>query len=397
MSQFMEVIEWLDDTGLEIVHRVPPEGSGETKFGAQLIVRDSQAAIFFKSGRGLDVFGPGRHTLSTLNLPILTKVLSLPWGFTSPFRAEVYFVNQKVFTNLRWGTKDPVVFRDREFGLIRLRAFGAFTMRVREPLLFVNSLVGTQGSFTTDAIEDYLREVIVSRLNDYLGENVQSLLDLPQKYDEMAREVRGRLETDFGKYGAELVDLLINRITPPEEVQRMIDGRGGMSAVGNLDDFLKFKAASALGDAASGGGSGGSGGSGGDGGSSAAGSGMGLGLGAGLGLLLPGMLVKSRCGDSVADAQMLARGVVHCPECHGEVTGDSRFCAHCGHQMVTVKRCSRCAKNVTAQARFCSSCGLDLSAVLRCARCATELPPETRFCFHCGERVAGVETPAPTT
>jgi membrane protease subunit (stomatin/prohibitin family) len=125
MSQFLEVIEWLDESGTEIVHRVPEGGSGETKLGAQLIVRDSQAAIFFKSGRGLDVFGPGRHTLSTLNLPILTKVLALPWGFTSPFRAEVYFVNQKVFTNLRWGTKEPVAFRDRELGLVRLRAFGA--------------------------------------------------------------------------------------------------------------------------------------------------------------------------------------------------------------------------------------------------------------------------------
>ena len=127
MSQFLEVIEWLDESGTEIVHRVPEDGSGETKLGAQLIVRDSQAAIFFKSGRGLDVFGPGRHTLSTANLPILTKVLSLPWGFTSPFRAEVVFVNRKTFTNLRWGTKDPVAFRDRGLGLVRLRVRKAST------------------------------------------------------------------------------------------------------------------------------------------------------------------------------------------------------------------------------------------------------------------------------
>ena len=127
MSQFLEVIEWLDGSGTEIVHRVPEDGSGETKLGAQLIVRDSQAAIFFKSGRGLDVFGPGRHTLSTANLPILTKVLSLPWGFTSPFRAEVVFVNRKTFTNLRWGTKDPVAFKDRELGLVRLRAASTTT------------------------------------------------------------------------------------------------------------------------------------------------------------------------------------------------------------------------------------------------------------------------------
>lgn len=395
MSQFMEVIEWLDDTGEEIVHRVPESGSGETKFGAQLIVRDSQAAVFFKSGRGLDVFGPGRHTLSTMNLPILTKVLSLPWGFTSPFRAEVYFVNLKVFTNLRWGTKDPVAFRDRELGLIRLRAFGAFTMRVTEPLLFVNTLVGTQGSFTTGSIEDYLRELIVSRLNDYLGEKVEALLDLPQKYDEMATEVRSRLESDFGKYGAELVDLLINRITPPEDVQRVIDSRAGMAAAGNLDDFLKFKAATALGDAAGGGGGVGGGGGGGGGGFDGTGTGMGLGMGAGLGMMLPGMLLQGRSGEPLADEDSIARGVVHCPECHGDVTVDSRFCSHCGHQMVTVRRCSRCDKNVTAQARFCSSCGLDLGSVLRCVKCATALPPGTRFCFHCGERVAVASPPQP--
>ena len=135
MSQFMEVIEWLDDTGREIVHRFPAEGSGEIKLGAQLIVRVSQAAVFFRDGRGLDVIGPGRHTLATLNLPILTKVLSLPWGFSSPFRAEVYFVNLKVFTHLRWGTRDPVAFRDRDLGLVRLRAFGVYTMRVTQPLL----------------------------------------------------------------------------------------------------------------------------------------------------------------------------------------------------------------------------------------------------------------------
>jgi membrane protease subunit (stomatin/prohibitin family) len=397
MSQFMEVIEWLDDTGDGIVQRVPPEGSGETKLGAQLVVRDSQAAIFFKNGRGLDVFGPGRHTLTSLNLPILTKLLSLPWGFTSPFRAEVYFVNQKVFTNLRWGTRDPVVFRDRELGLVRLRAFGVFTMRVTEPLLFVNSLVGTQGSYGTAEIQDYLREVIVSRLNDYLGESLESLLDLPKQYDEMGVAVRGRLHEDFRKYGIELIDLLVSRITPPEDVQRMIDGRSGMSAVGNLDDYLKLQAANALGGLGGGGPGGGTGGAG---GCDPGGSALGLGMGAGLGLILPGMLLHSRTGEPLATPDMLARGLTRCPECHGEVATTGRFCSHCGHQMVTVRKCFRCDKNLTAQARFCPACGLDLSSELRCGQCTTVLPPGTRFCFHCGERVTGTSVPpqaGPTT
>ncbi|MFN8543690.1 MAG: SPFH domain-containing protein [Candidatus Binatia bacterium] len=377
MSQFLEVIEWVDGGGEEIVHRVPSEGSGETKLGAQLVVRDNQAAVFFRGGRGLDVFGPGRHTLATANLPVLTKVLSLPWGFTSPFRCEVYFVSTRVFTQLRWGTKDPVAFRDRELGLVRLRAFGAFTMRVTQPLLFVNQIVGsTQATFATADIEDYLREVIVSRLNDFLGESVDTLLDLPKHYDELAVRVKARLVEDFQKYGVELVDLYVNRITPPEDVQRVLDERTGMAAVGDLEAYLKYKAATALGDAARNGGNGGA-------------AGLGVGVGAGLGVMLPGMLFGGRTEHLSLD-QVVQRGVVACPACHGDVTVTSRFCAHCGQQMVVIRKCSRCDRNVSADARFCASCGLDLGAAQHaCGKCGATLPPGTRFCTSCGEKVAG--------
>lgn len=382
MAQFMEVIEWFDQTGKEIVHKFPDEGSADIKFGAQLVVRESQAAIFFRDGKGLDILGPGRHTLSTLNLPILTKVLALPWGFTSPFRAEVYFVNLKIFTNMRWGTKDPVAFKDSQLGLIRLRAFGTFTMQVTQPLLFVNTLVGTQGAFDTTEIEDYLREVIVSRLNDFLGEHVDSLLGLPRVYDEMGVAVKTRLTEDFRKYGIELADFYINRITPPEDVQKMIDERAGMAAVGDMDRFLKFKAAKAMGDAASAGGML-------RGGEAAAG--MGLGVGAGLGMMIPGMLYKTVGSEKETADKIAERGTVHCPECHGVVSVDSRFCPHCGHQMVVIRKCPRCDKNVTATANFCPSCGLDFKTELRCAKCQTKLPRGTKFCFNCGEPVPSEE------
>jgi membrane protease subunit (stomatin/prohibitin family) len=386
MTQFLEVIEWLDDTGVEIVHRYPQEGSGELKLGAQVIVRENQAAVFFRDGKGLDILGRGRHTLTTLNLPILTKVLSLPWGFTSPFRAEVCFVSLKVFTNMRWGTKDPVAFKDNRFGLIRLRAFGTFTMQVTQPLLFINTLVGTQGSFGTADIEDYLREVLVSRLNDFLGEHVESLVELPSHYDEMAVAVKTRLAEDFRKYGAQLVDFFISRITPPEEVQKMIDERAGMAAVGDMESFLKFKAAKAIGDAAVAGG--------GASGESGPAAGMGLGVGAGMGMMIPGMLYRTMGLEGASHEKIAERGLVDCPECHGEVPLDSRFCRHCGHQMVVIKKCPRCDKNVTATANFCPACGIDLKSELHCAKCQAKLPPGTRFCFQCGEPVAGDEKAA---
>lgn len=372
MAVFLEIIEWFDETGEVMVHRIPEEGSGDIKMGAQLIVRESQSAVFFRDGKALDLFGPGRHTLSTLNLPLITKFLSLPFGFKSPFRAETYFVNLKVYTNLKWGTKDPVAFKDSQLGLVRLRGFGNYTMRVIQPLLFINTLVGTRGIFDTDAISDYLRDVIVSRLNDLLGETLDTIFDLPQQYDEFAVALKSRVKDDFERYGIGLVDLYINSITPPEEVQRMIDERSGMQAVQDLDAFLKFKAAKAMGDAATGG----------TGGTGGASEGLGLGVGAGLGMMLPGILQKS-----MADAGTQKQSIA-CPQCHTPVSMEARFCPNCGHQMVVVNRCHACNKDLPPEAGFCMVCGTRIEKPdIKCPKCGADVLAEANFCNDCGEKI----------
>jgi membrane protease subunit (stomatin/prohibitin family) len=291
----------------------------------------------------------------------------------------VYFVNLKVFTDLKWGTKEPVAFKDKELGMVRLRAFGIFTARVTQPLLFINALVGTQNAYTSEQVETYLREVIVSRLNDFLGEHVETIFQLPKQYDEIGVAVKTRLQDDFRRYGLELNDLFINAITPPPDVQKMIDERSGMAAVGNLDDFMKFKAAKALGDAAAGVGSAG--------GQAAAG-GLGVGLGAGLGFMLPGMLYRTLRPEDADPQRIKERGAVNCPGCHGEVPLTARFCPACGHQMVVANKCPRCGENVTALATFCPACGANLRAAITCAHCNTAVPPGTKFCANCGEAIA---------
>jgi membrane protease subunit (stomatin/prohibitin family) len=286
----MEVLEFLDNTGRVLVKRVPDVGSLEVKWGSQLTVRESQEAIFFRDGMALDVFGPGRHILQTQNIPVISKwVTKFGYGPDSPFRSEVVFIGKQLFPNLKWGTKEPILFRDKDLEMIRLRAYGSFSIQVKDTLLFINKVVGTMGLFTTQSIEDYLRGMIVSKLNVVLSRILTSVFDIPASMDQLNTMMRVELVTDFDGLGLSMHDLYVQAISLPDEVQQKIDTKSGMNALGNLDQYMKLKIADSLGDAAKSGGG--------------MGDGLGLGAGLGMGMALPNMIqqnMQPASGSSVA-------------------------------------------------------------------------------------------------
>src|SRR5713101_2473666 len=248
-SQFIEVIEWLDDSGNTILYRFPVQGQ-EIKNGAQLTVRESQSAVFVFQGQIADVFGPGRYSIDGGNTPILTKLGAWKFGFNSPFKAEVYFVNTKQFTDLKWGTSNPVMMRDSDFGMVRLRAFGIYSFRVTDPRALIKEIAGTNAHFVTEDIEGQLKRTLVSGFSDALAESKIAALDLASNYDELSRFARTKLGDEFKSLGLELTKFVVENISLPEEVEAAMDKRTSMGVLGDMGKYTQFEAAQAMRDAA---------------------------------------------------------------------------------------------------------------------------------------------------
>lgn len=295
MPKLIEVIEFLDNSGNQMVQRMPNEGSTEIKWGAQLTVRESQEAVFFRDGKALDIFKPGRHVLQTQNIPGIGKwVTSFGYGPDSPFRAEVYFVGKQLFPNIKWGTSEPILFRDSELKMIRIRSFGSFSIQIADSLLFINKVVGTRGVFQNKDIEDYLKSIVLARLTNVLGNEIKTVFDMPSSFDGLSLATRVKLQAEFEGLGLYLHDFYINSISVPDDVQQIIDQRSGMSAIGNMDEFMKYKIAISLENASLNQDSTGV----------ALGGGVGAGMGLGMGFMMPQMIQQSMMQSMQVDPEL---------------------------------------------------------------------------------------------
>ncbi|MEV5325829.1 SPFH domain-containing protein [Nonomuraea sp. NPDC052634] len=262
-GEFIDIVEWLDDSRDTLVWRFP-RYDNEIKMGARLIVRESQVAVFVNEGRIADAFAPGTYTLETRNLPVLSTLKGWKHGFHSPFKAEVYFVSTRQFADFKWGTRNPIIVRDPEFGPVRLRAFGAYSARVTDARALLRELAGTDPQFRTEEVEGYLRQMVVGRLAHALATAGVPLLDLAAGQHEISRRIARALTEDLAGVGLSIPAFTIENISLPPEVEQALDKRSQMGIVGDLGEYARFQAAGAL--------------------DGAAGTGEGVGLGIGMGM-----------------------------------------------------------------------------------------------------------------
>ncbi len=249
-AEFIDIIEWTDETSDTMIWRFPRFQS-EIKNGAQLTVRETQVAVLVSEGQFADVFQPGRHVLDTANMPILTTIRGWKYGFNSPFKVDVYFVNTKQFLNQRWGTSNPIMMRDPEFGPIRMRAFGSYNFRVQpDPIPFIRNVAGTSGEFTTEGVSEQLHNFVITKFTDYLGESKIAALDLAANLNEFSTELTIGLKDDFAEYGIELTRFLVENISLPEAVEEALDRRTSMGVIGNMTAYTQMQFADSLKDAA---------------------------------------------------------------------------------------------------------------------------------------------------
>ena len=338
-GQLIDVIEWTDSSSNTMVYRFD-DGGKEIMMGAQLTVRESQVAVFVNEGRIADVFQPGRYELSTQNMPIMTALKSWKYGFNSPFKSEVYFVNTRQFLDLKWGTSNPVMMRDKDFGMIRLRAFGIYSFRVSDPVTFLKEVFGTSALFTVEGVEGQMKRTIVSSLSDVLAQSNIPALDLAANYVELSEQALHLIAPRLAPLGLKLESFVIENVSLPQEVEQAMDRRTSMGVVGDMGKYTQFQAAEALRESANN-----------EGGMA----GMGAGMAAAMAM---GNVMSNAMNQSQqpAAAPTAPQAQVACTNCGAGIQPGSKFCPECGAKQGATP-CISCGQPLDAAAKFCPECG----------------------------------------
>jgi len=370
----LKVVEWLDDSKNTIVHKMDFKKNTINK-GSMLIVRDGQVAIFADKGRMADVFLPGTYKLDTDNIPLLTTLLSWKYGFERPFKSDVYFVRTTQFVDQKWGTTNPIILRDKDYGAIRVRGYGSYSFRVKDAYVFMQQLSGSGSSYQTDDIVNYLRSLIITDMTTAFGKLKVPILEVAANLGELAEAVKSTLADDFDNMGVSLVNFNIENFSLPPELEKMLDTSASMNMMrGSMDVYTQMAAADALKDAAKNPGMAGS----------TMGAGMGVGMGVGLGQMFGNAFAGVQ--NSV---QQSAKANKNCSKCGTAMSLDAKFCPECGQK--TVSNCPKCGLAIKGSPKFCPECGTNLNAeeqvqskTQKCSKCGATLLPNVKFCPECG-------------
>lgn len=348
MALFLRILEWVDDSKNTLVHKLPlKKGGREINHKSKLIVRESQQAIFVHKGQICDIFPAGTYDLDTDIFPILSKLAGWKYGFQTPISVDVYFINTKQFTGNKWGTLNPILIRDPEFGMVRVRGYGSYAFKVDDAGVFLTELFGTNSSFTTYDITEWLKSLLVSGLTDAIGESKVSVLDFAGNTLEFNQLVKVVIQNKFKEIGLKLTNFIIENTSVPEEVEKAIDERSKLGILGDKTDvMMKIAAAEAIKDAAKNEGAGGA----------FVGAGMGVGAGVGLGGVFAEAFKGSSQTAQKPQVEEKTAGVV-CANCGAKLASDAKFCSECGEKIPQSKFCTNCGAKLSANAKFCSACG----------------------------------------
>lgn len=374
-GEFIEVVHWEDDSQDTMVYKFPMTDKQQIKENAQLIVRPSQIAIFVYQGQIADVYEPGKYTLHTDTMPILTSLSNWKYLLENHFKTDVYFVNTKQFTGQKWGTTNPIMMRDAEFGILRLRGFGVYSFRVVEPVVFLKEVFGSNKFYTVNQINEHLKSLIISTVSDVLGEAKIPAIDLVTQYDEIGNMAQMRIDERFNIYGLKVSDFAIENISLPESVEQAIDKRTQMGALGDLNQYMKYQAAEAMRDAAQNEGGG------------MASMGAGVGAGMGIGQMMTGAMSGMNASSGQSQEPDKPVKTVSCPSCSAAVKEDAKFCPECGGAMQ--KTCIHCNVALKGNPKFCPECGGKQEIEKQCPNCNETIEGNPKFCPHCGSTING--------